>query len=293
MFSTLAQYPKGSAQLHRDNFKDKHLLWAQLKTNTTCLFCLRRKPEHVLSCGHAVCDTCVRIFGQASPGLEYHYRISNCILCLSGSLTTRLKPPTAGYRILSVDGGGTRGVVPLEFMGLIQDLIGECPIQDLFDGAWGTSSGNVTEVCFIQALADVLLGGLIVLSLFLLGWDVPRCIREFDTLARQFFTKRRTESRSRVGYLHRVFRCWLSDGCYDVFTLEATLKNCFGLTRRMFDAPISTSGIKVGVTASTISDASSFVFSNYNGLGTRTKECGRDTRFVKSQQSFLLMLHRV
>lgn len=146
MFYTLAQYPKGSAQLHRDTFKGKHLQWAQLKTNTTCLFCLRRKPEHVLSCGHAICDTCVRIFGQALPGLEYHYHISKCILCLSGTLTVRLKPPTAGYRILSVDGGGTRGVVPLEFMGMIQDLICECPVQDLFDGAWGTSSGECIQV---------------------------------------------------------------------------------------------------------------------------------------------------
>ena len=107
MFFTLIQYSMGSAQLHRDNFKDKHLLWVQLKTNITCLFCLRRKPKHVLSCGHAICDTCVCIFGQAVPDLKYHYHISSCVLCLSGSLTTRLKPPTAGYRILLVDGGGT------------------------------------------------------------------------------------------------------------------------------------------------------------------------------------------
>ena len=33
-------------------------------------------------------------------------------------------------------------------------------------------------------------------------------------------------------------------------------------------------GTKIGVTASTILDASSYIFSNYNGLGRRTKECG-------------------
>ncbi len=285
MFSTLAQYPKGSAQLHRDTFKGKHLQWAPLKTNTTCLFCLRRNPEHVLSCGHAVCDDCVRIFGDALPGLEYHYHISNCVLCHSGTLTVRLKPPTAGYRILSVDGGGTRGVVPLEFLGLIQDLIGDCPVQDLFDGAWGTSSGTYTCPSAFTT-ADVPLGGLIVLCLFLLGWDVPRCIREFDTLARQFFTKGQKESQSLLGYLSRVFKCWLSDGCYDVSTLEVTLKSCFGLSRRMFDTPATISGIKVGVTASAISDASTFVFSNYNGLGTRAKGCGTEIRIIEASTGF-------
>ena len=42
----------------------------------------------------------------------------------------------------------------------------------------------------------------------------------------------------------------------------------------MFDTSSSVSGMKVGVTATTISDASSFVFSNYNGLGVRNKESG-------------------
>lgn len=42
-FFTLAQYFKSSVQLHQDTFKDKHLQWVQLKTNTTCLFCFMSK----------------------------------------------------------------------------------------------------------------------------------------------------------------------------------------------------------------------------------------------------------
>lgn len=153
---------------------------------------------------------------------------------------------------------------------------------------------NASKFTSTLTTADVLLGGLIVLCLFLLGWDVPRCIREFDTLARQFFIKRQKESQSPLGYLHRVFKCWLSDGCYDVSSLEVTLKSCFGLSRRMFDAPTSISGIKVGVTASTISDASSFVFSNYNGLGTRAKECGKNINIMEASTGFPpLTIHRV
>ena len=58
-----------------------------------------------------------------------------------------LKPPTAGVRILCIDGGGIRGVIPLEFLGLLQGDIGpECPIQDFFDMAFGTSSGNCIHI---------------------------------------------------------------------------------------------------------------------------------------------------
>ena len=69
--------------------------------------------------------------------------LEKCVLCSLGTLRVTLKPPTAGIRILSVDGGGVRGVVPLEFLNILQDTIGpECPIQDLFDLAFGTSSGK-------------------------------------------------------------------------------------------------------------------------------------------------------
>jgi len=43
----------------------------------------------------------------------------------------------------------------------------------------------------------------------------------------------------------------------------------------MFDASTSVSDIKIGVTATTISDASFFVFFNYNGLGSRNKDSGK------------------
>jgi len=93
-------------------------------------------------------------------------------------------------------------------------------------------------------------------------------------LVKRFFVKKRKESQTLLGRLHRVLKCCISDGYYDVSTLETIFKECFGETRRMFDTSSSVSGTKVGVTAITILDASSFVFSNYNGLGVRNKESG-------------------
>ena len=48
----------------------------------------------------------------------------------------------------------------------------------------------------------------------------------------------------------------------------------------MFDASTSVSGIKIGVTATTISDASFFVFFNYNELSVRNKESDEIETFL-------------
>lgn len=100
----------------------------------------------MLSCEHAICEVCVRIFGDPLPENEFCYMVSSCVLCVQkGTLSTRLKPPTAGARILAIDGSGVRGVIPLEFLGLLQDLMGfDLHLQDFFKQAFGTSSGKIT-----------------------------------------------------------------------------------------------------------------------------------------------------
>ena len=144
-FSMMQRSGETADTIHRRKFGSRHIPWAKFQNNQTCLPCLRRKPEYVLSCGHSVCDSCVRIFGRPVIGSEYTYELGTCPLCSSGWLTAALKPPTAGVRILSIDGGGIRGVVPLEFLGILQDAVGpDCPIRDLFDLAFGTSSGGIS-----------------------------------------------------------------------------------------------------------------------------------------------------
>lgn len=138
-----------SATVHADNLRT--IRWNELKSNETCFCCLRRKPEQVFTCGHAICDVCVEIFGNTVLEHEYCYMVI-CMLCQNGNLVAKLKPPTAGVRILSIDGGGIRGVIPLEFLSLLQDSVGSaCPIQDLFDLAIGTSSGKKLRVLIYQA----------------------------------------------------------------------------------------------------------------------------------------------
>ncbi|OXV09095.1 hypothetical protein Egran_03141 [Elaphomyces granulatus] len=67
---------------------------------------------------------------------------------------------------MSFDGGGSRGIVPLEYLRLLQDLLPGCPLHEQIDFAPGTSSG-----------------GLIALGVFHQQWNIYRCGKLFESLA--------------------------------------------------------------------------------------------------------------
>lgn len=265
-----------SIEQHRKTLGTHSSLWRTLKSCKTCLICLRRGPEHVLSCDHAVCEVCVIYFGlRVHPGWG-QWRMPACVLCgTTASLMVNVKPTTAGARILSIDGGGVRGVIPLEYLKLLQDHLGpHLDIQDLFDVAFGTSSGS-TPCPLRNSQADVI-GGLIVIGLFLKHWTVAASVELFDSLVRDFFGMHLTSGRGLITRLRNYFRCWLTDGCYDAERLERTLKTMFGELPRMFGAQGQhMAGCKVAVTATTISDAFTHIFTNYNGNSGKRRSHGK------------------
>jgi hypothetical protein len=119
--------------------------FANMKTNRFCLCCLMRMPEKVLKCGHSICDPCVAIFGERNPH-QYKYSLSTCMLCGFQGYDQRfsLIPPTAGIRMLSFDGGGVRGIVPITILRYIEKKLApfNCNLCDFFDGVFGTSTGK-------------------------------------------------------------------------------------------------------------------------------------------------------
>jgi hypothetical protein len=126
-------------------------LWphlASLKTFRTCLACAMFTPEKVFQCGHAVCNVCIRRHGTPSRGQKHSFIIANCPLCgflqPQGQRLFRLIPPTAGIRALCIDGGGVKGVIPLEILKHLQTTLShlDSPINEFFDYICGTSAGT-------------------------------------------------------------------------------------------------------------------------------------------------------
>ncbi|OCL08081.1 hypothetical protein AOQ84DRAFT_293846 [Glonium stellatum] len=146
-------------------------------SHCTCFCCLMEIPEHPLPCGHILCAKCVRSFGQAHN--KSNFELNSCPLHPDDSrwakpCVVRFKPEYAGSRILSLDGGGIRGIVELEVLRAIQEELGnKIPIREFFDLIVGTSTG-----------------GIIALALGVKAWPVEKCIEQFTKLCDQAFTPR-------------------------------------------------------------------------------------------------------
>ncbi|KAF2212515.1 hypothetical protein CERZMDRAFT_117698 [Cercospora zeae-maydis SCOH1-5] len=177
--------------------------------------------QKVLSCGHALCDTCIRTFGFRSPAGSQSYAFETCPLCGAAHLRHpfQLIPPTAGIRVLSIDGGGIKGIIPLVFLRTIEERLArfETPICDCFDFVCGTSAGR-----------------LIVLGIFLMRWTVVQCLEQFQALAEQTF---RPWSRcsSTFARLQELALSYLRDWQYSSFAIEQAFRSAFGADIRMFN----------------------------------------------------------
>jgi hypothetical protein len=135
----------GPVARHLRRLNDVHEYLGSIRSHKTCLCCLLRAPEKVFSCGHAICDLCIRTFGQTNPEYKDNFAFPDCILCgeQNHKPAISLTPTTAGVRVLSLDGGGVRGVIPLVFLEFLQDSLTELQVslRDVFDLVCGTSAG--------------------------------------------------------------------------------------------------------------------------------------------------------
>lgn len=100
-----------------------------------CLGCVISPATEKLVCQHTLCINCCKEMNEYNNG--------DCPICGAhcnwhdASLL-----PTQGYRVLSLDGGGVRGIVELKILSAIEGRLG-IPIKNLFDFVIGTSTGAV------------------------------------------------------------------------------------------------------------------------------------------------------
>ncbi|KAH6989842.1 hypothetical protein EDB80DRAFT_162470 [Ilyonectria destructans] len=223
-------------------------------SNVPCFGCLVRKPEYRLPCGHYICGTCIERFQDQDNVLgSFHIaRHSKCLLCHStepnGSwpVSVALQPPLAGVRVLSLDGGGTRGMIELAILRRLEQKIGlGIPIAKFFDLIIGTNAG-----------------GFIAIGLGVHDWDLETVDQKFSRLVDGRFKPQPTPS---------WFWSWFQSGpesFNDSKNFEAKLRSVVGPDRPHFGLrPPASSGTllnlaKVAVTVSR--DDKSLLLANYD-----------------------------
>ncbi|KAM3066494.1 hypothetical protein ACMFMG_011992 [Clarireedia jacksonii] len=250
-------------QCHKQMISSFQNKWKDLYVDSTCLMCLCRRPEYSLPCGHFFCGIDIQRFGVAVDTDPHRFIVHSCFLC---SQTTheaqfRFKPKTKGVNVLGIDGGGVRGVIPLQSLLLLEQKLKpyllDFPIQDLFDVAFGTSSG-----------------GLIVMAMYLNGLSVTECMDIFETLSFKAFDRGFVSSNSIFSRLRELLISYFADSLYSADNLEEGLRSQFGDERSLMDHSAATrKGAKVGITVTGVPNAE-LLFTNYNGVGSRLSEAG-------------------
>jgi len=247
-----------AASIHRDDVMAwfyRHATQGQkayrYNSNSVCLSCLFAPPEHALPCGHILCTACVKAYGDARGTTAvdmYECPIERATAMRYQSWRIHFKPKTAGIRVLTLDGGGIRGIAELEVLRAIELEMGaKLPIQCFFDFIVGTSTG-----------------GIIALGLAAKDWSVEDCIEYFETLCNKAFTRRTGVNLPGIGWIvenynhSRYETCPLEEALMEAFTDDQTL---FGGRRpNQSTAP----RVKVAVTAVSAATSTAVVMANYN-----------------------------
>ncbi|KAK5360276.1 hypothetical protein LTS13_010366 [Exophiala xenobiotica] len=172
--------------LHHEHMQDFFRMWenrsaSDFASPTTCFCCLMEVPQHPLPCGHVLCTECVKVYGR-------HYDRNSFVMeyCplhrkqgkFSDVCVIHFKPDSAGVRVLTLDGGGIRGIVELEVLREVEQALGgRIPLLAFFDLIVGTSTG-----------------GIIALAIGVKQWSLNQCISEFVRLCDQAFTPRELQA---------------------------------------------------------------------------------------------------
>lgn len=132
-------------ELHANFIHTHQQVFSQIKTRNLCLGCFIRPYEYRLPCQCSMCASCVSTLGKImDKSASAVIRFQSCPLCcLNFEVPTRLRipPPTAGYRLLELDGGGIKGIVQIIVLQKLQDIV-QLPMAMFLDLATGTSAGK-------------------------------------------------------------------------------------------------------------------------------------------------------
>ncbi|PVH90608.1 FabD/lysophospholipase-like protein [Periconia macrospinosa] len=262
---------KSAAEIHRSNlacFQDR---WRHIQSSNTCLCCLRRRPQYCLPCGHCICENCVIVFGNRCEDDPWIFKVRHCFLCeqeIPNDVTVRTLPPTAGVGVLCIDGGGTRGIIPLTVMKLIQDRLGPIPLQRCITMSFGVSVGVI-----------------IAIDHFILGRPLEESIKTFSEMAGRVFKRRVSPRIPLISRMVEIVLSYFTDGLYPAGNVDTVLKD-WVTNKSILDCSYATStGTKIGLPVATVSNHPSYrFFTNYNGVGERDGD--QEHAIIKPKDGF-------
>ncbi|KAI0191347.1 acyl transferase/acyl hydrolase/lysophospholipase [Astrocystis sublimbata] len=248
-----AQLVEGAlaSSVHKTVLAGYAVEWHALRSSRSCLTCLASMPQHFLSCGHSLCENCVRVFAQPEGHDPFLFRLHCCVLCQAPvDLVVRIRPPTAGHAILCIDGGGVRGVIPATVLELIEDCLDlPIPVQEHFSLAYGVSGG-----------------GLVVLGLYDRGWSAATCALQLQSFAAEAFRNPGPELLKSSAVL-KVIRLLLFGRLYAARGIETALKRVFADKKMASPSYATTIGTKLGILTASVQKPLTTLFTNYNGVG--------------------------
>lgn len=105
---------------------------------------------------------------------------------------------------------------------------------------------------------------------------MEQCIECFEDLAKFAFQPRASFSLPVLLRILDFLVSFFADGRYAAENLEAALQETFGNDKSILDCSKATAtGTRIRLPVTTIDDASTCVFTNYNGVGVRPPDCGK------------------
>ncbi|KFY85571.1 hypothetical protein V498_07704, partial [Pseudogymnoascus sp. VKM F-4517 (FW-2822)] len=218
------EWRRYAAEAHRENLAELRLLNSfprmsdgviqhDIGSTSVCYGCFFGRPEYLLPCNHVICVSCVEDFDETPKEKQYpgSFTHKSCIICAATSskwpYRVRVKPDLAGVRVLSLDGGGVRGIVELIVLQKLEKLIGlGLPLDQLFDFMVGTSAG-----------------GIITIGLGVQGRKVSDCIDRFRKFIDAGFKSKPVTKVRGIGWVAR----WFRGSIYRTQPLEQSLQGAF------------------------------------------------------------------
>ncbi|KAK6543076.1 hypothetical protein TWF694_006999 [Orbilia ellipsospora] len=178
----LGAYPDGLRRGGDENASDRHLKWIlnsrakdfdgsireiehrPFRSARFCYGCIFGRSEYRLPCDHLICSSCLK---EKDREHEAFVVLKECVICGANEgrgwpVIISINPELTGPRILSLDGGGVRGIIGLRTLERLESLTGlELPI-----------------------------GGITALGVGVQGLAARDCLEKFKTICRTGFVNK-------------------------------------------------------------------------------------------------------